>query len=272
MGKTTYREAWEKDFRWLKRTVDSSRAFCKLRQKTFKIDASGTSQVKLRASGAKHKERENILAGNSSQSHFTASDGKTATLSKGSVILTNEEQVLKAEIIQALKIVDGNFSPASANGDGDRFRTMFPDSAIAKSYKQGETKVKYCLQYGIAPHLKDLIVKDLANSPFTFKFGETTTSQVKKQYHAHVQFWSEKENRVIIAYCGSLFVGHCTAEDLVSHFSEFGIRMKWDPKYLLHIGMDGPNVNLSFEKSCWQILNENIVQSFQSWDHALYIM
>ena len=103
-------------------------------------------------------------------------------LSKGSVILTNEEHVLKAKIIQALKIVDGNFSFASANGDGDRFRTMFPDSAIAKSYKQGETKVKYCLQYGIAPHFKDLISKDLANSPFTFKFDETTTSQMKKQY------------------------------------------------------------------------------------------
>ena len=43
-------------------------------------------------------------------------------------------------------------------------------------------------------------------------------------------------------------IGHCTAEDLVSRFNEFGIRMKWDPKYLLHIGMDGPNVNLSFEK------------------------
>ena len=157
------RESWEKDFRWLKRTVDSSHAFCRLCQKTFKIDTSRISQVKLHASGAKHKERENILAGNSSQSHFTASDGKTAMLSKGSVILTNEEHVLKAEIIQALKIVDGNFSFASANGDGDRFCTMFPDSAIAKSYKQGETKVKYCLQCGIAPHLKDLIIKDLAN-------------------------------------------------------------------------------------------------------------
>ena len=114
MGKATYREAWEKDFGWLKRTVDSSCAFCKLCQKTFKIDASGIFQVKLHASGAKHKERENILAGNSSQSHFTASDGKTATLSKGFVILTNEEHVLKAEIIQALKIVDGNFSFARA--------------------------------------------------------------------------------------------------------------------------------------------------------------
>ena len=145
-----------------------------------------------------------------------------------------------------MKIVDGNFSFASANGDGDMFRTTFPGSAIAKSYKQGEAKVKYCLQYGIVPHLKDLIVKDLANSPFTFKFDETTTSQVKKPYVAHVHSWSEKENPVIIACCGSLFFGHCAAEDLVSHFNEFGIRMKWNPKYLLYIRMDGPNVNLSF--------------------------
>ena len=93
---------------------------------------------------------------------MTASDGKTATLSKGSVILTYEGYVLTAEIIQALKLVDGNFLFASAImiGDDDRFRTMFPDSEIAISYKR----------YGITPHLKDLIVKDLVNSPFTFKF------------------------------------------------------------------------------------------------------
>ena len=82
MGKTTYHKVWEKDFKWLKRTVYSSCAFCKICEKTCKVDALGISQVKLHASGAKHKERENILVGNSSQSHLTAPDGKTATLSK----------------------------------------------------------------------------------------------------------------------------------------------------------------------------------------------
>ena len=71
---------------------------------------------------------------------------------------------------------------------------------------------------------------------------------MKKQYDTHVQFWSEKQNRVIIACCGSLFIGHCTAGHLVSHFKEFGNRLKWDPKYLLLIGVDGQNVNLSFER------------------------
>ena len=149
IGKTTYREACKKDFGCLKRTVDSSCAFRKLCQKTFKTDALRISQVKLHASEAKHMERENNLAGNSSQNHFIASYGKTAMLSKGSVILTNEEHVLKAEVIQALKIADGGFSFASVNVDVDRLHIMFPDSETAKRYKQGETKVKYCLQHGI---------------------------------------------------------------------------------------------------------------------------
>ena len=64
--------------------------------KAFKFHALGISNAKLHAFDTKHKERENILAENSSQSHFTAFDGKTAMLSKGSVVLTNEEQCRKS--------------------------------------------------------------------------------------------------------------------------------------------------------------------------------
>ena len=38
---------------------------------------------------------------------------------------------MKAEILQALKTVGSNFSFVSANGDGDRFRQISPDSNIA---------------------------------------------------------------------------------------------------------------------------------------------
>ena len=48
-----------------------------------------------------------------------------------------------------------------------------------------ETKTKYFVEFGIAPHIKQLLLTDLDGSPFTFKFDETTTSQVKKQYDAY---------------------------------------------------------------------------------------
>ena len=54
-----------------------------------------------------------------------------------------------------------------------------------------------------------------------------------------------RNNEIINAYCGSLFIGHCTSEQLVDHYNEFSSSL--DSNFM-HIGMDGPNVNLSFEE------------------------
>ena len=124
---------------------------------------------------------------------------------------------------------------------------MFPDSKIAQSYRQGETKVRYNMQYCIAPHVKQVLIYNVNNTPVFFKFDESTTSQVKNQYDAYLQFWSKKYDEVVNCYCGSLFVGHCTAENLVDYFHEFERSMNLEPSYLLHLGMDGPSMNKSFE-------------------------
>jgi len=59
-----------------------------------------------------------------------------------SVAMTTNEKVLNAEIIEALYSVDKNQSFCSSNGDGERFRKMFPDSVIASTYNHQETKTK----------------------------------------------------------------------------------------------------------------------------------
>ena len=48
------------------------------------------------------------------------------------------------ETIQALDFIHSNYSFASATNDSENFQIMFPDSEIAKSYSQRETKVKIC--------------------------------------------------------------------------------------------------------------------------------
>ena len=83
---------------------------------------------------------------------------------------------------------------ASTNGDNDRFKAMFPDSKIAKSYSQSETK---------------------PNCPFknqildAIRFDETTTAQTKKPDDGYLSCFSKKFNIVTTVYLGSLFVGHC---------------------------------------------------------------
>ena len=105
-------------------------------------------------------------------------------------------------------MVDSNHSFASSTDDGDCFRKMFSDSEIAKNYRQSETKMKYVIQYGIAPHMLSSLKDNFQDMPFTFKFDKSTTTQVKKQYDGYIQNWSKTKACITTAYCGSLFAGN----------------------------------------------------------------
>ena len=82
------------------------------------------------------------------------------TLSSNSFVLSTTDQVTNAEMVQALYCVDSNFSFASTNNDAKKFQRMFPDSKIAESYRQAETKTKYVLQFGIVPYFRKNMLKD----------------------------------------------------------------------------------------------------------------
>ena len=93
-------------------------------------------------------------------------------MSEASSSLSMEGQVLRTETIQGVKCVDSNLSFASANGDRDRFQTIFPDSKIAEKYSQNETKIKYVIQYDLTPYFQDLLKSDRKGKLFSFKFDE----------------------------------------------------------------------------------------------------
>ena len=144
---------------------------------------------------------------------------------------------------------------------------MFPDSEIAKSYSQGETKVKYVIQFGIVPFIKQLILGDIKGKPFSFLFEETTTQQVKKQFDAYIQYLSS-ENQISNIYAGSCFVGHCSSDQLFDHFHHFIKELELNPKLLLHLGMDGRNVNLKFQQDLVKYFDKKGV-SFLNVDTCL---
>ena len=50
--------------------------------------------------------------------------------------------------------------------------------------------------------------------------------------------------------------------NLVEHYEHFAKELNLDSNYLLHLGMNGPNVNLSFEKKLLTKLEENIGATF----------
>lgn len=64
--------------------------------------------------------------------------------------------------------------------------------------------------------------------------------------HVHVRYWSSENGRVESRYLTSLFIGHGRTDDILNHYEE--ATKDLDPVKTLNIGMDGPNVNLAFER------------------------
>ena len=51
-----------------------------------------------------------------------------------------------------------------------------------------------------------------------------------------------------MAYCGSLFVDHRPSEKPEKNFYEFVRKVGLDINFILHLGMDGPNMNKKFQR------------------------
>ena len=255
MGKSKYNKKWQDNRPWLQAVKnDIYSALCTACNCSFSVSGSGVAQVSSHENRDKHKKALEIFH---SQRTLTNDDHSLVLSSNLQLSLTLEEKVKTAEIIQVLNIIDNNQAFSSANSDNKRFQQMFPDSNIARSYKQGETKVKYVLQFGIAPYIRNSLIEEVKGQAFCFKFDETTTAQVKKQYDGYITYYSSSKKEIMTSYCGSLFLGHCKADDLVRHFFEFMGTMNLDVNILLNIGMDGPSVNKKFERNLLQSLEVN---------------
>ena len=198
-------------------------------------------------------------------------DGKISMSEKSSLPLNHVEQLCRVdifqalhEIFQALHVAHSFYSFDSTQVSSKRFRLMFPNCPIALVYALADAKIRYNLQFGIVPHCKEQHIYDVKRCPFTFNFDESTNRLVDKQYDGYVQHWSESEHKVLNRYCSSLFLWYCTSGDLVDHFKQFVVDSELDLNYLLHLSMDGPNVNLAFQEKLFKHLRDNLDNAFLS--------
>ena len=221
---------------------DTHSMHCTYCKTNLSIRTKGVTTVKDHVTTEKHKKHAAPYAG---QSEFNA-NGSLPNLQTLKSHLTPQDMITRAEIIEALNTVECNRSFQSANNDSKRYKVMFQNDPVAQGYSQGETKMKYNIQFGLAPYIKQKLKSDCVDKPFVFLFDETTTSQGKKQYDGYIRFFSFIKNQIETHYCGSLFVGHCTAVDLLDHFNHFMGEMGLDLHYLLNLGLDGPRVNEKF--------------------------
>ena len=82
-------------------------------------------------------------------------------MSKSNISFSQSDVARKAEIIQVLIIVKKNQSFSSEYTDNLKVKSLFGNSNIAQSCKEGSTKIKYILQFGIAPYIKENFKQNL---------------------------------------------------------------------------------------------------------------
>ena len=162
--------------------------------------------------------------------------------------LSFEDQIVKAEILWALKIGQQGFSYNSSNESNELFSSMCPDSAIASKFNVQSQKLSYIISHGLGSYLKKKVVSDVKEANrFVLIFDEQTNKQNKKQLDMLVRYWSNEKQGVVNRYYKSVMLGHAYAKTIrdviLESFATDGI----DLNKLLMLGRDNPNVNIALE-------------------------
>ena len=91
----------------------------------------------------------------------SSSSSVNKVLSQSTIDTNIFHSVIKAEIIWSLFSVCEEFSNNSAKYLNQTFPSMFLECPTAQKFQLGHDKLKYVINWSLAPHFKDLLKKKL---------------------------------------------------------------------------------------------------------------
>ena len=149
-----------------------------------------------------------------------------------------KDDVLKAEILWALKVIESHFSYNSSRNIVDLLTMMLPDSKIVEKLCLGSTKLAYLITHRLAPFFHDELLK-LISSKYVICFDEAFNEISKKgEMDIVIRFWVSSMKKVCSRYLFSSVMGHTTAEDIKDNFLETLSEIKLCNR--VQVSVDGP--------------------------------
>ncbi|KAJ8043836.1 hypothetical protein HOLleu_11110 [Holothuria leucospilota] len=228
-----------------------------------------------KASGRRSTNIRDFMKPNQGKSTAGAEAAVGSSTARSSTLETfvTREQTLKAEILWSLKVIDSHYRYRSCAGNDKLFQEMFPDSQIAKEFTCGEKKCAYLVCFGLAPHFKQMLIDSMKEEEnYIIMFDESLNAVTNsKQMDIHVRAWNRCSNQVESRYYTSVFMGHGTADDMLTHFHEGmqGLHLQ----KIFQVSMDGPNVNWKFYRTlCDEIKKDFACQTFNIGSCGLHIL
>jgi len=194
-------------------------------------------------------------------SHVIASLSVNTGRSQCIVGYTSNDQVTRAEIVRCLKCITSHLSYNSSSDIKGIFQLMFPDSSIAQRMTIGSTKMAYKILYGLAPYFHSTLLTNIQKCPkIVVCFDEAMNRIAQRgQMDVVIRYWDDNAKAVSARYFGSAFMGHVTAECLLTSFKEEISPLPIGS--LLQVSMDGPAVNWKFLDLLAINLDEDMTQT-----------
>lgn len=156
-----------------------------------------------------------------------------------------KEEVIKSELLWALKTTKNNYSFSSADDLSLSFQEMFPDGKIASKFSLSRTKFSYLITEATGPYFHDQLLKDVVKSisPYSIEYDELTNKEVKKQLDLKIRYWSDSKNQVIVHHLQTFLMGQAKANDIAERIMKSINDAKLPLSDLVALGSDVPNVN-----------------------------
>jgi hypothetical protein len=217
-----------------------------LKPPVHKDESLSSTSLVTAVVGSESQVVVSTTANEPSGSQPNASAGDATTKLGGIYGFVANDQVTRAEIVWALKVVTSHFSMNASRDMKDVFRMMFPDSEIAKKITIGATKMAYMISFGLAPYYHSQLVRSVQKcNRFVICFDEAMNRIAQRgQMDVVIRYWDDGKNEVSSRFFGSAFMGHATAQCILDSFKETLNEVSLSS--LLQVSMDGPAVNWKF--------------------------
>ena len=226
---------------WIKPLKDRNRVLCCFCQRSLALSNMGKRALESHMNNDKHKRnmsakvlsissyfkkptaQSKMSVPNSADTDIDtqASCAEINRIPVASQMLTHfvrKDDVLKGEILWALKVIESNFSYNSSRNIVDLLRLMLPDRKIVEKLCLGSTKLAYLITHGLAPFFHDELLK-LISSKYVIYFDEAFNEISKKeQMDIVTRFWDSSVNKV----CSGYLKGRKFRGNLISR-----IKKKW---------------------------------------------
>lgn len=155
---------------------------------------------------------------------------------------------VSAEVKFTAFIAEHNLPIEVSSHASELFRTMFPDSEIAKSYHCGPTKTSSILNLALFPEACSSLLHIIQNDPFTLAVDGSSDQDMQKMFPLTVRVYDVNRGKVLSQFWDLCLVSNATALGIFTEINRSFERDRVPWFYCHGLSVDNAKVNLGKKK------------------------